>query len=133
MLIIYSNEIQSSFKAVDISVREILLVMKGFDDLSDEALLFKVSFVLRELMNNSVEHGNHFDINKLIKCYVKYEAPELYIEISDEGKGFIRGDGYYKALDNEKRERRRGLKLIEELCFKIEIEHSTIRLNLDVS
>jgi anti-sigma regulatory factor (Ser/Thr protein kinase) len=131
-LIIYNKEIKSSFKEVDISVREILVIMKEFEDLSDDALLFKVSFVLRELMNNSVEHGNQFDINKLIKCYVAYEVPDLYIEISDEGKGFIRSDGYYKALDNEKRERRRGLKLIEELNFKIEMEHSTIRLNLDV-
>lgn len=132
-MIIYDNKIQSSFKAVDTCVRDILKIMEGHDALADESLLFKVSFVLRELMNNSVEHGNQFDINKLIACSVAYESPNLYIEISDEGKGFIRSDGYYKALDNEKRERRRGLKLIEDLNFSIEMENSTIRLNLNIS
>lgn len=132
-MIIYNNKIQSSFKAVDECVREILLIMKEHNSLSDEALLFKVSFVLRELMNNSVEHGNQFDVNKRITCHVAFEAPDLQIEISDEGKGFIRSDGYYKALDNDKRERRRGLKLIEDLDFDIEMEKSTIRLNLNVS
>lgn len=130
---IYKNEIHSSFKSVDLCVREVLQLMEKHERLSDESLLFKVSFVLRELMNNSVEHGNKFDINKMIRCSVEFNAPDLLIEISDEGKGFIRDDGYYRALDNDKRERRRGLKLIEELNFVIEMEQSTIRLNLDVS
>ncbi|MBI9011149.1 MAG: ATP-binding protein [Clostridiales bacterium] len=130
---IYKNEIQSSFKSVDLCVREVLQLMEKHESLSDESLLFKVSFVLRELMNNSVEHGNKFDINKSICCNIEYNAPKLMIEISDEGKGFIRDNGYYRALDNEKRERRRGLKLIEELNFVIEMEKSTIRLNLDIS
>lgn len=132
-MIIYNEKIRSSFKDVDVTVRHILVVMKEHQALSDDTLLFKVSFVLRELMNNSVEHGNCFDVNKHIKCHVAYDAPNLCIEISDEGKGFVRNDGYYKALDNDKRERRRGLKLIEELDFDIEIEQSTIRLNIDVS
>jgi len=130
---IYKNEIQSSFKSVDLCVREVLQLMEKHESLSDESLLFKVSFVLRELMNNSVEHGNKFDVNKRIICRIEYDAPELLIEITDEGKGFIRDNGYYRALDNEKRERRRGLKLIEELNFVIEMEQSTIRLNLDIS
>ena len=130
---IYKNEIQSSFKSVDLCVREVLQLMEKHENLSDESLLFKVSFVLRELMNNSVEHGNKFDISKSISCSIEYNAPKLMIEISDEGKGFIRDNGYYRALDNEKRERRRGLKLIEELNFVIEMEKSTIRLNLDMS
>ncbi|MCH4889877.1 ATP-binding protein [Acidaminobacter sp. JC074] len=130
---IYKNEIQSSFKAVDVCVRDVLLLMEEHPELSDESLLFKISFVLRELMNNSVEHGNNFDINKRITCEIFYEAPVLKIEISDEGNGFVKNDGYYKALDNDKRERRRGLKLIEDLNFIIEMEKSTIRLNLDIS
>lgn len=131
-MIIYNSKIQSSFKAVDACVRDILMIMENHEALSDDSLLFKVSFVLRELMNNSVEHGNQFDINKLITCYIAYEAPNLYMEISDEGEGFIKSDGYYKALDNDKRERRRGLKLIEDLNFSIEMENSTIRLNLSI-
>jgi anti-sigma regulatory factor (Ser/Thr protein kinase) len=130
---IYKSEIQSSFKAVDVCVREVLQLMEANDKLSDDSLLFKVSFVLRELMNNSVEHGNKFDVSKHISCIVEFKNPTLLIEISDEGKGFVRDDGYYSALDNEKRERRRGLKLIEELDFKIDMEKSTIRLNLEVS
>jgi len=130
---IYKNEIQSSFKAVDVCVRDVLLLMEDHPELSDESLLFKISFVLRELMNNSVEHGNNFDIHKHITCEIYYEAPLLRIEISDEGSGFVKSDCYYKALGNDKRERRRGLKLIEDLNFNIEMEKSTIRLNLDIS
>jgi hypothetical protein len=64
---------------------------------------------------------------------IKFETPCLIIEISDEGDGFVRNDAYFDSLDNDKRERSRGLKLIEDLNFKIEIKNSTIKLNLDVS
>jgi len=64
---------------------------------------------------------------------VRFTDSVLRIEISDEGSGFIIDDVYFKALDNEKRERRRGLKLIEDLDFRIEHHNSTICLNLDVS
>lgn len=132
-LIIIDKKIQSSFKAVDDCVKEVISTMKRHETLSDEGLLFKVSFVLRELMNNSVEHGNQFDISKSISCVIDYSNDVLSIEVSDEGKGFVHGENYYKALDQDMRERRRGLKLIEELEFRIEMEHNTIRLNLDVS
>lgn len=131
-LILYNNRIPSSFKDVDICVREVLTLLGDHETLADESLLFKVSFVLRELMNNAVEHGNKFDITKQISCLITYDAPVFAIEISDEGSGFVINDAYLNVLDDEKRERRRGLKLIEELNFKVNIESSTIRLLMEV-
>lgn len=130
-MILYENQIKSSFKEVDKCVRSILILMGNHKSLSDESILFKVSFVLRELMNNSVEHGNHFDISKLITCKIYYEVPNLIIEISDEGNGF-KQDNRYNNLNFDKRERRRGLKLIEDLNFKVEIYESTIKLQTNV-
>lgn len=132
-MIIYKDVIPSSFKAVDICVRSVIREMESYDALQDDALLFKVSFVLRELMNNSVEHGHNFDIEKNIHCTVGYEDPFLKIEISDQGPGIKKDQTYLQDIDNDKRERRRGLKLIEELDFNIELVDSIIRLDLDVS
>lgn len=131
-VILYENEIHSSFREVDKCVRSILALMSEYPSLSDEYLLFKVSFVLRELMNNSVEHGNNFDSSKLIKCKVSYEGRRLLIEIADEGEGFYKDESYYKEIDFDKRERRRGLKLIEDLNFNVNIEKNSIKLNLDL-
>lgn len=132
-MIIYENRIASSFDDVDLCVKEILEILSNHASLSDESLLFKLSFVLRELMNNAVEHGNRFDLEKTVTCAIIFQHPILEIIISDEGEGFIMNDVYYDALENEKRERRRGLKLIEDLNFDIIIENSTISLKLDLT
>ena len=131
-MILYENEIHSSFKEVDQCVRNVLVLMGEHEYLSEESILFKVSFVLRELMNNSVEHGNAFDISKLIRCKVSFDRPKLTIEISDEGEGFYRDENYYKEVDFDKRERRRGLKLIKDLNFDVDVNENTIKLNLNV-
>lgn len=132
-LIIYQKTIPSSFNAVDLCVRDVLAVLEKHDALSDESMLFKISFVLREVMNNAVEHGNRFDTEKVVHCDIHYESPVLRINITDEGEGFAINDTYYEILDDEKRERRRGLKLIEDLNFTIEVEKTTISLLLDLT
>lgn len=131
-MIIYKTDINSNFKMVDQCVRTILAKMKDVETLSDEDLLFKVSFVLRELMNNSVEHGHHFDNSKLIHCCIDYESPYLKLTVSDQGEGLDMEDAYYESLDNDMRERRRGLKLIEALGFKIRVNKTTVALTLEI-
>ncbi len=131
-MILYEDAIKSSFKEVDKCVREILLIMGEHEYLSDESILFKVSFVLRELLNNSVEHGNKFDLSKLIKCKIDFDNKNLNIEISDEGPGLEREERYYKEISFDKRERRRGLKLIEDLNFNVEIKGNIIKLGLNI-
>lgn len=132
MLILYENKINSSFEEVDKCVRNITESMGKYDYLSDEFILFKVGFVLRELMNNSVEHGNKFDFAKFILCKVFYDANKLFIEVADEGDGINRTDKYFREIDIDKRERQRGLKLIQELDFDIAIDRNTIKLKLDI-
>lgn len=132
VLIIMDQKIASSFTAVDACVNEIILIMTDIDALSDEGLLFRTSFVLREILNNAVEHGNGFDETKKIDCHIAYDSPYLKIKIKDEGEGFQVNESYYDALDNDKRERHRGLKLIEELKFEIHIHKSTFKLKTNV-
>ena len=106
--------------------------MKTFDPLKDEELLFKTSFVLRELLNNSVEHGNKFDENKGIDCLVLYSPPYLKIEIQDEGEGFEIDQTYFEALENDHRNRRRGLKLVEALNFELNINKNKFKLHTHI-
>lgn len=131
-LIIYNDKIVSSFTAVDACVNEIIKRMSNVQELSDDELMFKTSFAIREILNNAVEHGNHFDESKDVDCYVVYDKPDLVIKIADEGEGFKINDSYYDALDNDKRERRRGLSLIEALNFQINIDKNTFELKMNV-
>lgn len=131
-IIIYEKKIASNFEAVDRCVNDILQKMKTFDPLKDEELLFKTSFVLRELLNNSVEHGNKFDENKGIDCLVLYSPPYLKIEIQDEGEGFEIDQTYFEALENDHRNRRRGLKLVEALNFELIISKNKFKLHTHI-
>lgn len=131
-MVIYENKIESSFKNVDICVKEVLVKLADYEKLADESTLFKVSFVLRELMNNSVEHGNGFDISKLIYCNISYDNNNLFIEIKDEGKGFSVEDSYGKNMNFNHRERHRGLRLIEDLEFSVKVDKNKIKLELKV-
>jgi serine/threonine-protein kinase RsbW len=131
-IIIYESKIASNFEAVDRCVNEILNKMSEFEALKDEELIFRTSFVLRELLNNSVEHGNKFDENKDIDCLVLYSPPHLKIEIVDEGEGFEIDQTYYEALENDHRNRRRGLKLVEALDFELIITKNKFKLHTHI-
>lgn len=123
-MVIYENKFTSTFDDVDLIVKEIIQALRSFDELNNDTLLFRISFMLRELMNNGVEHGNKFDPNKHIYCVVKYHEDELDFRISDEGDGIeipLKAD----VIDHLS-ERSRGIQTIKKFGFTLDVEGTAI-------
>lgn len=49
----------------------------------------RVFLGLSEALTNSIVHGNKFNVSKNISIEVNYLNEELFIEITDEGEGFL--------------------------------------------
>jgi len=131
---IFSGTIASSFQDVNFIVLDIIEVLKTKCNLQQKDLLFRISFMLREVLNNAVEHGNRFDSEKKVTCIVQYEAPMLNFLIRDEGSGVDFQMEPFKASENYLlRERHRGYALIQELNFLVEFQGNevSVKLNLE--
>lgn len=131
---VFEGKIASSFQAVDDAVRGIQAALQEHCNLRDTHVLFKVSFMLREIMNNAVEHGNRFSPDKRVYCKVQYFPSHLLFEVADEGEGIplsllnpALGDG------NLLRERRRGMETIQDMAFAIEIINNRVLIRLELT
>jgi len=124
-MVVYKSKFGSSFEIVDTIVREVIEKLKEHEELNISTLLFRISFMLRELLNNGVEHGNQFDERKLIFCEVIYHLDRLEFIISDEGEGISLPpkDIYFDVLP----ERERGISTIRKLGFELSISGATVR------
>lgn len=125
-MVIYKKEFKSSFEVVDIVVKEIILKLKEYEELNISTLLFHISFMLRELLNNGVEHGNKFDESKSVFCEVIYHVDLLEFIISDQGDGISLPpkDIYFDVLS----ERERGITSIRKLGFDLSFYGSEVRV-----
>lgn len=126
-MILFEKKIPSSFEFVNEMVIEILevLKLKGINDIHD---LFRINFVLRELLNNAVEHGNVFNMNKNVFCKVESDYEILRFYVKDEGEGFD-----LATLENELIEvndtpsqRTRGFSTINALGFTLKSENNVV-------
>lgn len=130
---IYKGIINSSFKDVHLAVLDIIELLRTKCEIADRELLFNINFMLREVMNNAVEHGNKYDENKKVYCDVLYEDNVLIFEVADEGEGIdIEANPFNANKDYVLRERNRGIKVIMDLNFKISIDGNKIRLELEI-
>ncbi len=130
---VYENRIASSFQAVDDAVHIIIDVLKRECNMHDKHLLFKVSFMLREILNNAVEHGNRFDPSKTVYCCVSYYERYLAFEIEDEGAGIPLSLLHSNTTDETLlRERQRGYETIKEMSFTIELSGSKVYVKFDL-
>lgn len=128
-MVIYDQYLASSFDAIDDGVHSIIKAIKTMCNLQDRHILFKLNFMLREILNNAVEHGNSFDPHKKVHCVIEYNKPELKFSVSDEGQGIKRSE----TIDADyKRERQRGYPTILEMGFEIEINNTTVTLKLNI-
>ena len=84
---IYKNQFHSSFEAVDMNVIEALRKIRERLNFLKGSTVFKLNFMMRELLNNAVEHGNQFQVEKWVSFEVKYEDPLLIFYFKDEGSG----------------------------------------------
>lgn len=86
-MIVYSNAILTSFENVHHMVLEILEVLSA-NGVEDSKKIFKINFMLREILNNAVEHGNNMEEDKKVYCRVEKKDSILKFFVKDEGKGF---------------------------------------------
>lgn len=106
----------SELRLVDRIIKEV----RGFFEhhgVKDESNL---KLILREMLNNAVEHGNKSQENKTVTCKIsRLEGKRFRIDVQDEGEGFE-----YKNLDprlpeDPKQIRNRGFSLIDTFSDEI--------------
>lgn len=127
----YQVSLASCFEEADRTAIKITIHLKAYyQERLDAGLEFNLNFVIRELLNNAVEHGNQFDQEKRIDCKIIYDKKAIILEVTDEGEGIkplesIPADfsGAGEPLQN----RQRGLWLAEKLGFTITSVHSTVK------
>lgn len=134
-MIIFEKKIESSFQAVDDVVYDILKKIKVKFQFMSPRFLFNIDFMLREILNNAVEHGNHFDSRKMVSCIIEYKVPVLSFTIQDEGPGIYPKDLLVVAHDPKSllRERNRGHQTIIDMDFDIIINENTVNILLNLN
>ena len=127
-MLIFRDEIESTYEKVDETVRTIINKCKNIPELDDKSLLFKLSLILRELLNNSVEHGNKFDQDKNIVCEVRFINSVIEITVIDEGEGIeIDVDlMLQESPSTEVNHRNRGFKILKKMDFELMIAGNKI-------
>ncbi|MDH8678246.1 ATP-binding protein [Fusibacter bizertensis] len=134
-MVIFTCELESTFDAVDRVVPLATAAIKEKFIFMSERYLFNINFMLREILNNAVEHGNHFNIDKEVLCEIEYVVPKLYFRIKDQGLG-IKPEDILTASHDPKsllRERNRGHQTIIDMEFDIEIKASQVIIILNLS
>lgn len=133
-MIIYEKNIHSTFDAVDEEVHVILDRLASECKIEDKSLLFRISFMLRELLNNGVEHGNLFDASKYVACRVSCANHALKFVIKDQGGGIVWDDqAQHLKSDDLPRERTRGYTTIHDMAFKTMIEGNQVTVTYDLT
>lgn len=131
---IYTDTIGSNFQAVDDAVERIIHAIRDKKIIRNKHLIFDVNFVLREILNNAVEHGNHFDVNKMVKIQIDFLKPMLSIKVIDEGSGFdLEKILAYTGEEHILRQRHRGFQTIRELgfCLKSNKNQMIVTINIE--
>lgn len=134
-MLIYEQYLPSTFQDVDQVVEDILKSIKHKFQFMSDRYLFNINFMLREILNNAVEHGNHFDPNKKVFCKVSYDVPLLVFIIKDEGKGINIMDIPTETHDPKTllRERNRGHKTIVDMDFDILVLGTEVKIILNLN
>jgi len=130
---IVEKKIKSTFEAVHDFVLEAADLIKNIDDLEVDDLLFKINIMLREVLNNAVEHGNNFDDSKFIYCKIFCKNETFIFEIEDEGEGFVANDFYMMDEGFTMKNRSRGLELIEKYGFKYRFKKNKVIVEYDLN
>ena len=128
---IVKRSLSSSFEAVDRVVREAEALLAQYFQIENEDL-FKINVMLREVLNNAVEHGNAFDESKQITVTIAYTDEIFTFDVHDEGTGVALDDCYEVQLDYDLRERARGFSIIKALGFEVNADGNKLNLTYKV-
>ncbi len=128
-------ELPSTFEAVDKAVKKSSKTLSAIDYLKlDDSTIFKIDFMLREMLNNAVEHGNHFDKDKIVSLRISFFDQFLIFDISDQGEGIdFCEDFFSERCQITKADRNRGFATIQKLNFHVLIKDNTVSISLDLS
>lgn len=134
-MIVYEKNIESTFQAVHEAVEEILQVLESQLPWLEKKILFKINFLLRELMNNAVEHGNKFNQEKRVMCRIKKEGQYLILEVTDEGAGIVLSNQTFDSDDADTilRNRHRGYPLLTEMAVNVTVLGNQVNVILDLN
>lgn len=127
-MILYDQKIKSTFSFAAAAVDEITALLKETLHL-EKAVIFRISFMLRELINNAVEHGNQFDEEKEVHVQVIQNDKRMSFGVQDEGPGF-EIDVIEQIPDQHLRVRNRGIILIREFGFDIEVSNRVVWVHM---
>jgi len=117
---IYNKEFYSGFAEVDLVVKEAVEALRKVDIKSFDKVEFRINFMLREILNNAVEHGNRFDRTKKVVLTITYEQNVLLFVVEDEGEGIdVRRHG-------------RGYEVIKNFDFDVCLEGTIVEVTLNM-
>jgi len=83
--------------------------------------VFSMRLALEEALVNAIKHGNQLDPDKTVRVHCDIEQDRVYVEIEDQGPGYVPGDVPDPTLDeNIERASGRGLMLIKSFMNRVE-------------
>lgn len=134
-MLIYESTISSHFQAVDSVVKDIEIRLKGDPAFGDGELRFHILFMLREILNNAVEHGNQFQSHKTVFVAIHLEGRWLKVLVTDQGFG-AQIPSAEKVKSKESLEsitrRNRGIKALRDYGFQVKSKGQTVQVGLDL-
>lgn len=118
----YLNKIESTFEAVDYEVMKLCyLIKRNYRSISDE-FLFVIEFVLREVFNNAIEHGNELKPYLFLEYNIFIDQEGISLEVRDQGSTFeISKNFNFEKFEDGIQNRNRGIQTIKDLGFSIEV------------
>lgn len=116
-------ELESRIDEVDAVIEEVRRFLDARGVADDSAIIL----VLRELVNNGIEHGNAKDADKTVAVEVAAVEDERYrIMVRDEGAGFDHQALDLTLPDDPTRVRNRGLALVNNFADQLDFESGTV-------
>lgn len=77
------------------------------------------SRVLRELVENAIEHGNHHDPELVVCCHLELDDSNVWITVTDEGNGFAHKALGLRLPDDPRNKRGCGLAMVHEMASRM--------------
>jgi anti-anti-sigma factor len=118
--------ISSEMRLVDQVIRESQNFLRSYG--ISEFSGFKL--VLRELLNNAVEHGNYSIAERTVSCSIEHIGDKRFkITVQDEGKGFDYNNLVMALPDNPRQIRNRGYALVNAFSDQIDFNDKGNRVS----
>ena len=90
--------------------------------------------VLRELLNNAIEHGNYSMAERTVTCTIEHIANKRFkITAADEGKGFAHDKLVMTLPEDPRQIRNRGYALINAFADQIDFHDNGNRITVYIS